>query len=200
MIFGLALSVGAISLVSSPPTTSSQVQSDLATFGFSFLILITMWLRYTRIMSVFPIQTNRVNNLNILLLFCVSIEPFLFNLVRNMPTVADPAVFADATSQLYALDLGAMFAIIGGFTLTLADEERKLIPKVLIHQYRIEGASAFVCGLIFGLSALPVFYGITLNGVSLRYYLWAVPLVLIWVTRRWISRQGDSVESGADAV
>lgn len=186
--------------MSNPPTSKGAVYNDLATFGFSFLILITMWLRYTRIMSVFPIQTTRVNNLNILLLFCVSIEPFLFNLVRNMPTVADPAAFADATSQLYALDLGAMFAIIGGFTLTLADEERKLIPKVLIHQYRIEGASAFVCGLIFGLSALPVFYGITLNGVSLRYYLWAVPLVLIWVTRRWISRQGDSVESAADAV
>jgi hypothetical protein len=159
-----------------------------------------MWLRYTRIMSVFPIQNRRVNNLNILLLFCVSIEPFLFNLVRNMPAVADPTAFADATSQLYALDLGAMFAILGGFTVTLADEERKLIPKALIRQYKIEGVSAFVCGLIFGLSALPVFYGITLDGGALRYYLWGVPLALIWVTRRWVSRQEDSVESSVEAV
>ncbi|MDA4132872.1 MAG: TMEM175 family protein, partial [Thaumarchaeota archaeon] len=78
-----------MSLVSNPPTDVQAVYNDLATFGFSFLILITMWLRYTRIMSVFPIETRRVNNLNILLLFCVSIEPFLFNLVRNMPTVTD---------------------------------------------------------------------------------------------------------------
>ncbi len=34
MIFGLALSVGAITLVSSPPTTASATYGDLATFGF----------------------------------------------------------------------------------------------------------------------------------------------------------------------
>ncbi|MGH9920649.1 MAG: TMEM175 family protein, partial [Nitrososphaerales archaeon] len=100
LIFGLALSVGAISLVSNPPPNVGAVYNDLATFGFSFLVLITMWLRYTRIMSVFPLETRRVTNLNILLLFCVSVEPFLFNLVRNAPTVGDPAAFANATSML----------------------------------------------------------------------------------------------------
>jgi len=148
LIFGLALSVGAISVVSNPPTDVQAVYNDLATFGFSSLILITMWLRYTRIMSVFPIETRRVNNLNVLLLFCVSIEPFLFNLVRNMPAVTDPNAFADATSALYALDLGAMFAILGGFSLTLANEERKLIQKALTRQYRVEGATTIACGLI----------------------------------------------------
>jgi uncharacterized membrane protein len=196
LIFGLALSVGAISLVSNPPTSAGAVYNDLATFGFSFLILITMWLRYTRIMSVFPLETRRVTNLNILLLFCVSVEPFLFNLVRNPPLpplVTDPAAFADATSTLYALDLGALFAIIGGFTLTLADEERNLIPKALIRQYKIEGAIGFVCGLIFGVSALPVFFKITLeNGISMRYYLWVIPLVLIWVLRRVINAAKSS--------
>ena len=61
-------------------------------------------------------------------------EPFLFNLIRNTPAVTDPKAFADATSTLYALDPGAMFAILGGFTFTLADEERELIPKALIRQ------------------------------------------------------------------
>jgi len=169
------------------------VYNDLATFGFSFLILITMWLRYTRIMSVFPLESRRVTNLNILLLFCVSVEPFLFNLIRNMPTVNDPGAFTDATSTLYALDLGAMFAIMGGFTLTLADEERNLIPKALIRQYRIEGVSLFVFGLVFALSALPVFYAIKLgNGDPIRYFLWLIPLVLIWVSRSLIRRAGGS--------
>jgi len=88
--------------VSNPPTNVQAVYNDPATFGFSFLILITMWLRYTRITSVFPIETRRVNNLNILLLFCVSIEPFLFNLVRNTPLVTDQNAFAGATSALYS--------------------------------------------------------------------------------------------------
>jgi uncharacterized membrane protein len=188
--------VGAISLVSNPPPNVQAVYNDLATFGFSFLILITMWLRYTRIMSVFPIETRRVNNLNILLLFCVSIEPFLFNLVRNMPKVTDPNVFAASTSALYALDLGAMFAILGGFSLTLADEERKLIPKALTRKYRIEGGTTIICGLIFCTSALPIFYTTTLgNAEPIRYYLWAIPLLLFWVARtveRRVGGQGQS--------
>src|SRR5271163_1060439 len=106
LIFGLALSVGAISLVSSPPTNVQAVFTDLETFGFSFLLLITMWLRYTRIMSVFPLDSRYVINLNIALLFCVSVEPFLFNIVRNTPqTVTDPVAYANVTSTLYALDL-----------------------------------------------------------------------------------------------
>ena len=114
MIFGLALSVGAISLVSNPPIEVRGIYNDILTFGFSFLILITMWLRYTRIMSVFPPESRGVINLNVMLLFCVSIEPFLFNLIRNTPAVSDPTAFSDATTTLYALDLGAMFAILGG--------------------------------------------------------------------------------------
>jgi uncharacterized membrane protein len=176
--------VGAISLVSNPPMNVQGIYNDLLTFGFSFLILITMWLRYTRIMSVFPLESRRVVNLNIMLLFCVSIEPFLFNLIRNTPAVTDPRAFADATSTLYALDLGAMFAILGGFTLTLADEERKLIPKALMRQYKVEGLSWFVCGLIFAVSALPLFFAIQIGGgYSIRYYLWALPLFLIWIAR-----------------
>jgi uncharacterized membrane protein len=194
LIFGLALSVGAISLVSSPPTDVQGIYNDLATFGFSFLILITMWLRYTRIMSVFPLESRGLINLNIMLLFSVSVEPFLFNLIRNTPvTVTDPGAYADVVSTFYALDLGAMFAILGAFTLVVADEKRNLIAKSLTRQYRLEGASWFVCGLIFVLTALPVFFAIKLgSGVPIRYYLWLLPLLLIWVSRRFGNHMGDA--------
>jgi uncharacterized membrane protein len=174
--------------VSTPPTSVQQVYNDLATFGFSFLILITMWLRYTRIMSVFPLETRRVVNLNIMLLFCVSIEPFLFNLIRNTPAATDPVAFADTTSTLYALDLGAMFGILGGFTMTLARDEKNLLPKSLMREYRIEGITWFACGLVFGLSAFPVFFSIKVgNGDAIRYYVWVIPLLLIWI-ERWARR------------
>jgi uncharacterized membrane protein len=185
LIFGLTLSVGAISLVSSPPTDVQGIYSDLLTFGFSFLLIITLWLRYTRIMSVFPMESRRVMNLNIALLFCVSIEPFLFNIIRNTPVgVSDPGAFFDASTTLYAVDLGAMFAILGGFTLTLASQERKLIPAELTRQYRFEGAASIVFGLLFLVSALPIFYSTKIgNGQPFREYFWLVPLLLLWVSR-----------------
>ena len=169
--------------------------NDLATFGFSFLILITMWLRYTQIMSVFPLDNARVIRLNILLLFCVSVEPFLFNLVRKAPEgVANLAGYDNTTSTLYALDLGAMFLIMGGFTLTLASEERNLIPKELTHQYRISGAGWFICGVLYLLSALPIFFTLALGlSLPLRYYIWAAPLVLIWALRRQRSKDETDV-------
>ena len=161
--------------MSSPPTTAQAVDNALVTFGFSFLILITTWLRYTRIMSVFPLEGRRATNLNIMLLFCVSIEPFLFNIVRNTPAGVIPSLvdgYDNTTSMLYALDLGAMFGILGGFTLTIASEDRKLIPKALIRQYKIEGATLGAAGLIFLLSALPVFFRLTPYGsLPLRYYI-----------------------------
>ena len=174
--------MGAISLVSNPPTKVSDIYNDLITFGFSFLFLITMWLRYTRIMSVLPLETRRGINLNIMLLFCVSVEPFLFNLVRNPPVGA--LGYSDATSTLYALDLGSMFVILGGFDLTLANEERKLIPKELMRRYKIEGLSYFFCGLIFMVTAVPIFWTVRIGGEALRYDLWAVPLLLLWILRR----------------
>ncbi|MDA4137315.1 MAG: TMEM175 family protein [Thaumarchaeota archaeon] len=202
LIFGLALSVGAISLVSSPPTNVQAIYTDLETFGFSFLLLITLWLRYTRIMSVFPLESRRVLNLNILLLLCVSVEPFLFNIVRNTPAaVTDPRAYADASSTLYALDLAALFGILGGFTLTLASDERKLIPKELIRRYRLEGVSQVACGLIFVVSALPIFF--TLEGGTggpIRYYIWIIPLLLIWVSRRFERRLEDSGGEAPDGV
>jgi hypothetical protein len=116
-------------------------------------------------MSVFPLESRRVINLNIMLLFCVSIEPFLFNLIRNTPTgLTDPRAFADAVSTLYAL-----------------------------RQYWFEGVSWFVCGLLFALTALPIFFVIKLmNGDPIRYYLWIVPLLVIWITRNWYKYKGGS--------
>ena len=184
MIFGLALSVGAITLVSSPPTNVGGIENDVATFGFSFFILITIWLRYTRIMSVLPLQSQRVVNLNIILLFLVSLEPFFFNIVNNPPSlVTDPGAYGDATSTMYALDIAAMMFILGFFTLTVADEERKLIPKELVRQFKRESAIWLITGCLYLVTVLPFFYTHYLDGIRLRYVLWIVPQIFIFASR-----------------
>jgi uncharacterized membrane protein len=177
LVFGLALSVGAIALVSSPPASISAVIGDLATFGFSFWILITMWLRYTRIMSVLPLQSPRTNTLNVVLLFLVSIEPFLFNLVTRTPGgVADPLAFENGISTLYGLDVGAMFVILASFTLVIANEDRKLIPQELVREFKHESIVWLLVASLFLISSLPIFFTISFGPLGrLRYYMWFGP-------------------------
>jgi len=54
LVFGLALSIGAISLISKQPANAPDLYLAIAGFGFSFLILIQIWFRFTEIMSIPP--------------------------------------------------------------------------------------------------------------------------------------------------
>ena len=187
LIFGLALSVGAITLVSQPPLTSRGIYNDLGTFGFSFLVLITIWLRYTRIMSVMPVESRRTTRLNTVLLFCVSVEPFLFGLLARPPYITPPSALQDfegTASSLFALDLGVMIAVLGVFSLTLASEEKGLVGPEFIRQFRKESYSWFVGSAAFLVSVLPLFYTVEVGPLGpLRFYLWLVPIFTVWVRR-----------------
>lgn len=176
MIFGLALSVGAITLVGNPPSTPGQLYNDIASFGFSFIILIQVWLRYTRVMSVLPLETSRTIFLNTILLFCVSLEPFLFHVLDSQ--------ISKSVSVLYALDLGALNLILGIFTLILADEERNLVAHDLIKLFRKDGLFTFFAASLFFISIIPFFWNHSFLGLPIRYDLWIIPLVILGVRRR----------------
>jgi len=60
LIFGLALSIGAIQLVGNSPRTHGQLITALAEFEFSFLLLINVWDRYTTIVSMVPVCSNEL--------------------------------------------------------------------------------------------------------------------------------------------
>lgn len=128
LVFGLALAIAGISLVNNPPVTVHAMYTDIAIFGFNFLVIISIWLRYTRIMSVLPIETGWTMLLNSGLLFTVILEPFIYNILRASNTPAPPsAPLFEAASSLFGVDLGSMMFVMGVFTLVLADEEKHLI-------------------------------------------------------------------------
>jgi uncharacterized membrane protein len=188
LIFGLALSVGALTLVGSVNdiATTGELLNDIAVFGFSFLILISVWLRYTKIMSVLPLENRWVVSLNTALLFTVSIEPFLFNVLQ-----LDNVLSKDSSSQVYAIDLGIMMAILGGFSLVLAREYRKLIPKDMVREFKTESATMFIAGALFLISTLPIFWTLGPGGLYWRFYLWIVPFALSAIRRRSTSIYSD---------
>ncbi len=200
LIFGLALSIGAIALIGSSPSSVGAVVSDLEIFGFSFYILIRLWLTYTRIMSVLPIETKRVATLNLLMLFLVAIEPYLLNLFKfgATPTACSDLISLGSflassgcvdffASTLYAVDLGLLFIVMGVFDHIVAREEKKLVSLEEIKKFRRSGNLEIFFGAIFLLSALPQF-GTTavafLGGtVALRYALWLIPAFVAPVVR-----------------
>jgi hypothetical protein len=70
--------VGSIILISRTVTSPYDLVSGIALFAFSFLIIIWIWSGYTRIMILLPAEVRGTFILNIVLLFCVAIEPYLF--------------------------------------------------------------------------------------------------------------------------
>jgi len=184
LIFGLALSIGALTLVGQQPTSISQLGVALALYAFSFMILIRVWLIYSSITSVLPAETSFLVNLNVLLLFFVSIEPYLFNELF----VPNGALYLDVSS-LYGADVAAMFFILAFFAHSLVDEDKKLIPKELLGRYRFARNVNIVIALIFAVSLVPVFGSTVVaaavsNGTTYdftaRSVLWILVLVVGW--------------------
>jgi len=189
LIFGLALSIGAFALVNNPTTTDIGYYKDVVTFGFNFLVLITVWIRYTRIMSTLPVETPTTMVLNIVLLFTVSLEPYIFNILRseNLPNAPTISLFETASSS-YGVDLAAMMFIMGVFTLALADEEKRLVPESMLSHLKSESTLWFVSCGGFLASALPIFGridvgGVLLTGLSLRMIMWLGAILVTWAER-----------------
>jgi uncharacterized membrane protein len=175
-VFGLALSIGALTLIGKSPVAPADIRNAVFQFGFSFIILVSIWIRYTRIMSVLPLETVWTVLLNVALLFLVSLEPYLLSVLNSAETLS---IF-DYGSVAYALDLAGLVAILGLFTHMLTREERKLVPARLLGQQRRIRNGFLFSAFLFLVSTLPPFLVWKLEGTPLRVLFWYVPLVILW--------------------
>jgi uncharacterized membrane protein len=182
LIFGLALSIGALTLIGQQPTDFQTVVTSLLFFSFSFIVLVNVWRSYSTILSVLPVETELLTNLNILLLFTVSIEPYLFNQLFNTN-----GSFWNNISMLYGADLGAMFLILAFFNHSLGKEEKNLSPKNYFKKFRFDRNIDIVTAAIFIVSLVPVFEitaaHIAGSGIPLRVFIWLGALVFGLIRR-----------------
>jgi uncharacterized membrane protein len=171
LIFGLALSLSAYSLLSRPPTTLTGLASDFLAISFSFLILISVWVRYTAIMSVLPMENTATRILNVAMLFSVSLVPYLFNLV-TLYGHATETVVVEYASVFFAADMAALVTILAFFIHELAVEEKQLIcpgiDETLQKSEKFNGHLNFPFSFDDGSSILAMeFSGCTLKILSL---------------------------------
>src|SRR5690348_14106926 len=135
LIYGLSLSIGAISLVITNSTASNAIDIDrnILDFIFVFLILITSWIIYTSDMSVLPVETRLVQSLNVVLLILVAIIPYLFD--QTVSLVNTPDV-QDYASILFTIDYAGSLFIMAGFAHLIGQEEKQLVDEDQVERFR----------------------------------------------------------------
>ncbi len=186
LIFGLSLSIGAIALIASSPTSSDEINSHVVAFAFTFLMLITAWIIYTTYMSVLPTETRVVTFLNVTLLLLVALVPYLLNSVELAnPSLSAPEASAirNYSSTLFALDLSGILAILAIFAHVISSEEKKLVAPELAKLFRNGRNRMGILAVLMAISVAPQFWEWTLYGVPARLYVWYLPLVSYWVGR-----------------
>jgi uncharacterized membrane protein len=176
-IFGLAIAIGTISLITRLPSKPFGIVIDVAEFGFSFLILISVWLGYWNIMSLLPLEDNTIVILNVALMFLVSIEPYLFYLNITFDLIAHE-ILLNYASILYALDMAGLVTIIALFAHQLAREEKGLVAKESLAKYKRVRNTLFISAALFLVTILPIFWSIKLWDLPIRFYFWFIPLIL----------------------
>jgi hypothetical protein len=134
-------------------------------------------------MSVLPLERRRSMLSNSLLLFCVAIEPFLFNLLQRPIVGAETSSFLSTATTLFALDIGGMMLMLGLFCNEIATKDRKLVIPDLIGEFKIERNTWFLLSAFFFFSAIPMFWSIQIDGIQVRFLIWLVPLALVWLGR-----------------
>jgi uncharacterized membrane protein len=177
MLFGLAVAISAIPLLLRLPAKPFGIVIDISEFGFSFIILISVWLGYWNIMSILPMEDGTIVALNIGLLFLVSIEPYLFYLNITFDLISHELLL-DTASILYALDMAGLMLILALFTHRLAQEERELVPKESLAKFKLVRNALFISATLFAITVLPPFWTRTLFGQPIRFYFWFIPLML----------------------
>jgi uncharacterized membrane protein len=183
LIFGLALSIGALTLIGQPPSDFQTLVLSIAFYAFSFLILISVWYSYTRTMAFLRVETDRLVSFNILLLFLVSIEPFLFNKLIN-----SSMSLVENVSIVYAFDLGGLFAIQAFLANSILSDKNK--PEQVIRDFRLRRNTQLIGMALFFISALPIFWTWTIQvgsnfGIPLRIILWILTLFMPSIRRSW---------------
>ncbi|MGD1060782.1 MAG: hypothetical protein ABR879_04930 [Methanomassiliicoccales archaeon] len=178
LIFGLALSIGALILINTVPKDSEEILQDLLAFTYGFIILVFIWEEVTKEMILFKVETTGMLRVTYILLFLVALEPYLFNLVTQHTVASNVDEIA---SMLYAADLASLMVVLAFFAQKIIGGAGNNSPHVR-KMYRQKRQVFVFQASVFIVSMLPVFWEFGISGTKLRFILWILaPIVaLFW--------------------
>ncbi len=180
IVFGIALSIGTFTFITND---SRLLGINLLTFAFSFIILIYIWLRYTKILELIKVETNLEMLLNIVMLFLVIVEPYLFNQVQVNAFPLGTYSALQYTSFLFGADIAAlMFTLALIYILGLNDY--KELDRNIVARYDYIRNDLLVTGAIFVISDLSFVWNHFLFGIQIRFVFWFIAAFVAVVLRK----------------
>ena len=185
LIFGLALSISALALIARPVSTPRELVLDLVAFAFGFVVLMVVWIRYTGSMAYLAVETTGAMRLNVLLLFLVAVEPYLFNQVFGPLNVGqvDPSLAAVA-SQAYSFDLALLMGVLASLEHLASKSASINSGSDIGASFRHYRAIHLIAAGLFLVSVLPIFWTTMVFGQPIRTLIWYVPLIVFALWRR----------------
>lgn len=171
IIFGLALSIGSLILIQNQVLAWQNFVWNILLFGFSFAVIAMVWLSFSETMRYLSTEIPSVVFLNLLLFFCVVLEPYLFYTLMN-----SDGKLSIVASDVFALDVGFMFFVLGTLALIVAKHAKHYHPNFHSNDLTI------LQGMIY-----PRYILAALFLLSVDPFLWvSTPLghvrVLLWIS------------------
>jgi hypothetical protein len=183
IVFGIALSIGTFTFITSD---TQLVLANILTFAFSFLILIYIWLRYTKILELIKVETTLEMCLNIIMLFLVVMEPYLFIQVQINSVSVVASSRLGYTSFLFGLDIAGLMLALGTIYILGLRNFRDLRREIMSH-YDYITKSLFLIGIFFLIADLPMVWNVYIYGFQLRFVLWVLSAIVA-VALRWVNK------------
>jgi uncharacterized membrane protein len=170
LVFGLALSIGSLAMINQTVNSYTDVLEGILGFVFGFLIIVGVWMAYTRIISEIKVETEMDFRLNLALLMLVAIEPYLLYLLGH----DDPGIL-EFGSSAYAVNIALIMLILAALYSRRPAEglaEETMIENRL-HRNRFMAIAA-----IFLVSAFPFFWApYAVFNMNLRFMIWIFAMV-----------------------
>jgi uncharacterized membrane protein len=190
LVFGLALSIGSLILIGRAPQSGHDLEVNVLLFGFSFLIIVLTWLGYSRTMSVLRDETSLGLFANLVLLFFVALEPYLFYVLQSV----QPSGLLDAASVAEGLDLAGLFLMQAVLAYLVVRQGgagsvsgQRIHPSVVARFRRTVRLDVIVAAIL-AVSTLPFFW-VNTPFDYVRFIMWYATFAVYFVGRS-VSRFG----------
>lgn len=180
LVFGLALSIGSLAMINQTVNSYTDVLEGVLGFVFGFLIIVGVWVAYTKIISEIKVETEMDFRLNLALLMLVAIEPYLLYLLGH----DDPKIL-DFGSTAYAINIALIMFILAAM---YNRRPAEVLSEETVIENRLDRNRFLAIAVIFLVSAFPLFWvpHAVLN-MNLRFLIWVfatLPGIAVWIIHR----------------